>query len=112
MTAKSASIYGSFAPLVQFYPKLSASIALGVMSMAVNSMKAFGSFGNKSAEPIEVTPLPSLPIPERVRSSRQPREKQLAARKSTTRPAARKSAKRPAAPKSTKRRSTRRRKAA
>jgi hypothetical protein len=94
MTAKSANVLESFASLVQFYPKLGASIALGVMSVAVDSMKALGSVGDKSAQPIEAPPLPSLPIPGRVRSPRQPKEK------------------RPAARKSTKRRSTRRRKAA
>jgi len=112
MTAQRANIFQSFSSWVQFYPKLSASIALGVMSMAVASMKAFGSFGNKSAERIEAAPLPSLPMPGRVRSPRQPKAKRPAARKSTTRPAARKSTTRPAARKSTTRRSTRRRKAA
>jgi hypothetical protein len=85
MTAKSANVFESFASLIQFYPKLSASIALGVMAAAVNSMKAFGSIGNKSAELIEATPLPSLPIPARVRSPRKPKEKRPVARKSTKR---------------------------
>jgi hypothetical protein len=85
MTAKSANVFESFNSLVQFYPKLSASIAFGIMAAAANSMTAFGSVGTKSAELIETTPLPSLPIPERVRSTRQPKKKRPVARKSTKR---------------------------
>jgi hypothetical protein len=85
MTSKSANVFESFASLVQFYPKLSVSIALSVMAVAIDSMKAFGSVGNKSAELIEATPLPPLPTPARVRSPRQPKEKQRAGRKSTKR---------------------------
>jgi hypothetical protein len=98
MTAQSANVFESFASLVQFYPKLSASIALGVMAVAANSMKAFVS-GNNSVELIETTPLPSLPIPARVRSHREPQKKRPAARKSkkparksTTRPTRRRKA--------------------
>jgi hypothetical protein len=85
MTSKSTNAFESFAWLVQFYPKLIASITLGVMAVAINSMKTFGSVGNKSGELIEATPLPPLPIPARVRSPRQSKEKQRAGRKSTKR---------------------------
>jgi hypothetical protein len=84
MTSKSANVFESFASLVQFYPKLTASITLGVMAVAIDFMKTFGSVGNKSAELIEATPLPP-PTPARVRSPRQPKEKQRAGRKSTKR---------------------------
>jgi hypothetical protein len=85
MTSKSANVFESFASLVQFYPKLTASITLGVMAVAIDFMKTFGSAGNKSAELIEATPLPPLPLPARVRSPREPKEKQPAGRKSTKR---------------------------
>jgi hypothetical protein len=85
MTAKSANVFESFYSLVEFYPKLSASIAFGIMAAAANSMKAFGSVGTKSAELIETTPLPSLSIPEGVRSTRQPKKNRPVARKSTKR---------------------------
>jgi hypothetical protein len=73
-----SSLFETFGALVQFYPKLSASIALGVMAIAVNSMKAFSSVGNKSAELIDTTPLPSHPIPARVRSPLQRKDKRPA----------------------------------
>jgi hypothetical protein len=92
MTSKSANVFESFASLVQFYPKLSASIALSVMAVAIDSVKAFGSAGNKSAVFVEATPLPPLPTPARVRSPRQPKEKQRAGRKSTKRPTRRRKA--------------------
>jgi hypothetical protein len=85
MTAKSANVFESFYSLVEFYPKLSASIAFGIMAAATNSMKAFGSVGIKSAELIETPPLPSLSIPEGVRSTRQPKKNRPVARKSMKR---------------------------
>ena len=85
MTSKSANVFEPFGSLVQFYPKLSASIALGVLAIAASSMRAFESGGNKSAELLEAKPLPSDPIPTRARSPRQSKKKRPAARKSTKR---------------------------
>jgi hypothetical protein len=90
MNAKSANVFDSFASLVQFYPKLVISIACGVMDLAANSMKPFGSVDTRSAGANEAAPLP--PAPARVRPARQPKKKQVAAQKSIKRSTGRRKA--------------------
>jgi hypothetical protein len=85
MTSNSTNVFESFASLMQFYPKLSASITLGLTAVAIESMKTFGSVANRSAELIEATPLTPLATPARVRSPRQSKERQRAGRKSAKR---------------------------
>ena len=80
MTAKNAGAFDTIATLIQSYPKIVSSIALGMMDLAVSSMKPFGSLDSKPTEKIiEHKPRPLHS--GRVRSARQPSKRRAAARK-------------------------------
>ena len=85
MNSKSANVFESFGSLVQFYPKLCASIALDVMTSAAKSMGAFGTVSDKSVELVEAKSPSSLAIPARARSIRPSRKNRATSRKSVKR---------------------------